>query len=240
MIDVYALSNSRSLVKEQRIRRRNERDREITSRWLPMNKLSSCLAFIFLFVLCVDVNEKIYTMCVIYTRIMRTDVEGADSTKNERGRERWQRGIEEERSKGRKESKEARGMKERRKRCGGSRSSQARAKYDVDPLQKTDTGYLGYRRPCSGVNAIKKASIRPSRRTSLISESRRSSFLLVHRRFRRRPPPRRRLLFFHLLLFLIHLLCKRFCSSHLFYAFYVPLFHRRYLLFLPYPSFRQI
>lgn len=93
MIDVYALSNSRSLVKEQRIRRRNERDREITSRWLPMNKLSSCLAFIFLFVLCVDVNEKIYTMCVIYTLIMRTDVEGADSTKNETGRERWQRGV---------------------------------------------------------------------------------------------------------------------------------------------------
>lgn len=101
-------------------------------------------------------------------------------------------------------------MKERRKRCGGSRSSQARAKYDVDPLQKTDTGYLGYRRPCSGVNAIKKASIRPSRRTSLISESRRSSFLFIHRRFRRRPPPRRRLLFFHLLPFLIHLLCKPF------------------------------
>lgn len=105
MIDVYALSNSRSLVKEQRIRRRKERDREITSRWLPMNKLSSCLAFIFLFVLCVDVNEKICTMCVIYTRIMRTDVEGADSTKNERGRERRQRGIEREKQREKREQR---------------------------------------------------------------------------------------------------------------------------------------
>lgn len=79
------------------------------------------------------------------------------------------------------------GMKGRRKRSSGEAEA-ARAKYDVDPLQKTDTGYLGYRRPCSGVNAIKKASIRPSRRTSLISQSSRSSPLLLHPPFRRRPP----------------------------------------------------
>lgn len=66
-------------MEEQRARRGKEADHEITSGWLPMNKLSSCRAFIFLFVLCVDVNEKIYTMCVIYTRITGTPEHRAEA-----------------------------------------------------------------------------------------------------------------------------------------------------------------